>query len=236
MKKETERQMVATTLPVMLETGPKGKRVVAVAADWPGLERGGKTDEAAMETLLSYIPRYLPVAQLAGLGDQFAAFSEQAGGEVVERYEGVGSTDFWGISFGFSSRDTQAISAEELERQLSLMRACWQYFDEVRARVSPEMRKGPRGGGRDRDRIALHVLFTEQDWGKKLGLDQPAQPLTKGEALTAWRDAYCAAIRAFHKEEKTARKWPLAYLIRHTAYHAMDHSWEMEDKDLSATA
>lgn len=234
-KAETERQ-VAMALPVMLEIGPKGIRVVAVAPDWPGLERGGKSDEIALATLLSYIPRYAAVAQLAGLGDQFAAFSEQGGGEVVERYDGVGSTDFWGISFALSSYDKRAISTEELERQLSLMRACWVYFDQVRARVSAEMRKGPRGGGRDRDRIARHVLATEQDWGKKLGMPQPEEILTQGEELSVWRDAYCAAIRQFHSEEKSARKWPLPYLIRHTAYHTMDHSWEMEDKDLSETA
>jgi len=28
----------------------------------------------------------------------------------------------------------------------------------------------------------------------------------------------------------------LRYLIRHTAYHIMDHAWEMEDKDLTKTA
>ena len=31
-----------------------------------------------------------------------------------------------------------------------------------------------------------------------------------------------------------ARTWPLRYLIRHTAYHTLDHTWEMEDKDLTA--
>jgi hypothetical protein len=25
----------------------------------------------------------------------------------------------------------------------------------------------------------------------------------------------------------------LQFLIRHTAYHTMDHAWEMEDKDLT---
>jgi hypothetical protein len=34
---------MADELRVMLEFGPKGKRVVAVAPDWPGLERGAKT-------------------------------------------------------------------------------------------------------------------------------------------------------------------------------------------------
>ena len=33
---------------VVLEVGPKGKRVVAVAPDWPGLVRGAKTEEAGL--------------------------------------------------------------------------------------------------------------------------------------------------------------------------------------------
>ena len=54
------------------------------------------------------------------------------------------------------------------------------------------------------------------------------------EGLNAHRDAYCDAIRAFHAQGKMARTWPLRYLIRHTAFHTMDHAWEMEDKDLTA--
>jgi hypothetical protein len=50
---------------VTLEIGPKGKKVVAVAPDWPGLERGAKTGEAAIERLRSYIPRYSQVAKLS---------------------------------------------------------------------------------------------------------------------------------------------------------------------------
>jgi hypothetical protein len=41
-------------------------------------------------------------------------------------------------------------------------------------------------------------------------------------------------MRAFHSQGKIARTWPLRFLIRHTAYHTMDHAWEMEDKDLTA--
>lgn len=37
------------TMRAMLEIGPKGKKVVAVAPDWPGLSRGAKTEEAAVE-------------------------------------------------------------------------------------------------------------------------------------------------------------------------------------------
>jgi hypothetical protein len=224
---------MAGGLRVMLELGPKGKKVVAVAPDWPGLARGAKTEEAALERLRAYLLRYEPVARLAGMGDAFAAGDRF---DVVERYAGVGSTDFWGISFAFSDFDRQEMSGEELERELRLMRAAWAFFDGVRGRVSAEMQKGPRGGGRDRDRIVRHTLLTEQDWAKKLGIRAQDDEILTEEGLQAHRDAYCAAIRAFHGEGKSARTWPLRYLIRHTAFHTLDHAWEMEDKDLTTAS
>src|SRR5690348_8176581 len=130
---------MAHQLRVTLELGPKGKRVAAVAPDWPGLERGAKTGEAAIELLHSYLPRYAPVAKLAGMEAEFADITTL---DVVEQYPGTGSTDFWGISFAFSSIDRQELSRDELERELTLMQACWAYFDDVRGRVSAEMRKG----------------------------------------------------------------------------------------------
>jgi hypothetical protein len=222
---------MANKLRVMLELGPKGKKVVAVAPDWPGLSRGAKTAEAAVERVLSYVPRYAQVAKLAGMDAEFAAIATV---DVVEHYPGTGSTDFWGISFAFSDIDRQAMSNEELERELTLMQACWAFFDDVRSRVSAELQKGPRGGGRDRDQIVRHTLATEQDWAKKLGVRTPEGAMVTDEGLKAHRDGYCDAIRAFHAEGKMARTWPLRFLIRHTAFHTMDHAWEMEDKDLAA--
>jgi hypothetical protein len=225
---------VANHIRVTLEIGPKGKKVVAVAPDWPGLARGATTEEAAIERLLGYVPRYAAVAKLAGMEAEFATSAIGSSANVVEHYPGTGSTDFWGISFGFSGIDQQAMSEEELERELTLMRSCWAFFDDVRSRVSAEMQKGPRGGGRDRDRIVRHVLFTERDWAKMVGVITPEDTMLTGEELNAYRDAYCNAIRAFHSEGKMARKWPLRYLIRHTAFHTLDHTWEMQDKDLTA--
>ena len=222
---------MANALRVTLEIGPRGKKVAAVAPDWPGLERGAKTEEAAIERLQSYLPRYAPVAKLAGMDGEFAAISTV---DVVEHYPGTGSTDFWGISFAFSGIDRQDLSREEMDRQLTLMQACWAFFDDVRLRVSPVMRKGPRGGGRDRDHIVGHTLRAELDWAAKLGLRAPEGVLLTDEGLQAHRDAYCSAIRAFHAGGKMARTWPLRYLIRHTAFHTLDHAWEMEDKDLTA--
>ena len=220
---------MADKLRVMLEIGPKDKRVVAVAPDWPGLERGAKTGEAAIARLQAYFPRYAQVANLAGMGAEFAAIATV---DVVERYQGTGSTDFWGISFAFSGIDRQDISSAELERELALLQACWAFFDDVRSRVSAELQKGPRGGVRDRDRIVRHTLGTQQEWAVKLGLRASEGELLTDEGLRAHRDAYRDAIRAFHAQGKLARTWPLRYLIRHTAFHTLDHAWEMEDKDL----
>lgn len=217
---------------VMLEIGPKAKKVVAVAPDWPGLARGAKTEEAALERLRAYLPRYAPVAKLAGLDATFAAMSAL---DVVERYPGTGSTDFWGISFAFSSFDRMPMSGEELERGVTLMRACWAFFDGVRSRVSTELTKGPRGGGRDRGQIVRHTIGTEQDWAKKLGLT-PRGAMPSDVQLAADRDDYCAAIRDLHAQGKMARTWPLRFLIRHTAFHTLDHAWEMEDRDLTSAA
>jgi hypothetical protein len=216
---------------VTLEIGPKGKKVVAVAPDWPGLERGAKTGEAAIERLRSYLSRYAPVAKLAEIG---AAFDTIRNFDVVEQYPGTSSTDFWGISFAFSSIDKQDMPGDELERELTLMQACWAFFDDVRGRVSVEMQKGPRGGGRDRDTIVQHTLYAEQGWARMIGVHTPEDALLTGKGLKAHREAYCQAIRDYHAQGKLAgkmAKWPLRFLIRHTAFHTLDHAWEMEDKD-----
>lgn len=225
---------MANPLRVTLEIGPKGKKVAAVAPDWPGLERGAKTEDAAIERLQAYVPRYSQIAKLAGRDGEFADITTL---DIVERYPGTGSTDFWGISYAFSSIDRQDMSSEALERELTLMRACWAFFDDVRLRVSAEMQKGARGGGRDRDEIVCHTLFTEQGWAKKIGVLTPDDAILTDEGLKTHRDAYCHAIRDYYSEGKLVgkmAKWPLRYLIRHTAYHTLDHAWEMEDKDMTS--
>jgi hypothetical protein len=218
---------------VTLEIGPKGRQVAAVAPDWPGLERGAKTKEEAIERLRSYMVRYSPVAKLAGMDAEFDTIRNF---KVVEQYPGTPSTDFWGISFAFSSIDKKGMSGDELERALKLMQASWKFFDAVRKRVSAEMQKGPRGGGRDRDRIVRHVLLNEEDWAKGVGVLAPPDAILTARGLKAHRNAYLRAIRDYHAQGKMAgsvAKKPLRFLIRHTAYHTLDHAWEMEDKDLT---
>lgn len=159
------------TVRAVVERGTRGNKAVAFALDWPGWSRGARSPEQALVTLEAYRSRYRPIAAGAGLTDEF----DGAGAiEVVEDRVGTGSTDFWGISFAPSSFEHDPMDADEMERKLRLVRAAWGYFDQVGSRVSAEMRKGPRGGGRDRDRIIRHTIRTEsEDFAKRVGLKVP---------------------------------------------------------------
>src|SRR3990170_3643979 len=215
----------------VLERGPKGKRAVAFAVDWPGWSRGAKTPELALELLESYRERYRPVAVAAGLADEFDAAGPL---DVLEDRVGAGSTDFWGISFSPSGFEHEPMDETELDRKIGLLRACWGYFDAVVSRVSEEMRKGPRGGGRDRDQIIRHTIRTEsEDFAKQVGLRIPEEAALTPDGLRQHREAYVAAMRAYNAGEasRRMRTWTLPFLIRHSAYHTLDHAWEMEDKD-----
>jgi hypothetical protein len=216
----------------VIQRGPKGKRSVAFALDWPGWSRGAKQVELAVDTLESYRERYRPVAALAGMGDEFDGAGPL---EIVEDGLGTPSTDFWGISFSPSSTEQDPMGEPELERAIALLRACWAFFDDVAARVSPEMRKGPRGGGRDRDQIIRHTIRTEsEDFAKSVGLRVPEEGALGPDSLREYREKYVAAMRAYNVGEVTRMKSrSLAFLIRHSAFHTLDHAWEMEDKDLT---
>jgi len=218
----------------VIERGTKGKRSVAFSLDWPGWERGAKSPELAVETLESYRQRYRPVAELAGLAGEFDAVGPL---EVVEDHVGTGSTDFWGISFAPSSLETEPMAEAQLERDIRLLQACWTFFDGVAARVSDEMRPGPRGGGRDRHRIWRHVIRNEsEEFAKRVGLKIPEEAALTPEGLRRHRETYVAAMREYNAGQtmKRMKNWNLPYLIRHSAFHNLDHAWEMEDKDLTA--
>ena len=154
----------------------------------------------------------------------------------MEDRVGTGSTDFWGISFSPSATEHGPLSEAELEREITLLRACWAFFDAVAERVSPEMRKGPRGGGRDRDHIIRHTIRTESEYfAKQVGLRIPDEGALAADALRRYREDYLAAMRAYNAGDakKRMRSWTLPFLIRHSAFHSLDHAWEMEDKDLT---
>lgn len=219
---------------VVLEIGPKGRRVVAGAIDWPGLDRWGKDEDAALEKLAAYVPRYAGIAERADLADELA---RQGAMQVVERYPGNTSTDFWGIAHVPSPAERDTLAEPDLERRLRLLRGCWSTFDDTIRRISDELRPGFRGGGRTRAEIIRHVILNEPDqFSKKVGVKTPFDAVLEPDGLEAHRVAYLDAIRAANGAgPMVGRSWTVAFLLRRTAQHVTDHTWELEDRDPSAT-
>lgn len=219
------------TLRVFVEEPTRAKRWVAFAPDWPGFERGAKSETAAVERLASYLPRYLPIARRARLGSELET---QTNVDIIGRYQGTGSTDFWGISFAPSPIDRAPFDAATFDRQVRLLRAAWAEFDDTVARVSAELRLGPRGGGRSRDGVIRHTLIVEAtDFSARVGAASELDDLGTPAGLAEHRDRFVDAMRAWYAEGKPLGKWTVPYLLRHTAFHVLDHTWELQDRDLT---
>ena len=198
----------------------------ASAVDWPGWTRSAKDEKGALERLSAYAPRYAAVPQAASI--QFAAGAPTV--KVVERVKGNPTTDFGAPAIPASS-DSKPLGREEAERVCALLAASWKVFDTVVAKAPAELRKGPRGGGRDRDKIADHIIDAESAYAPKLGLN--LKPPHRGDtpAVHAWRQAIIDTIRASAGRPQTAEKrWPPRYVARRMAWHLLDHAWEIEDR------
>jgi hypothetical protein len=194
---------------VYLEVG--SKKTFASAADWPGWSRSGKDEALALEALAAYAPRYAKVAKLAQ-----ADFPKDATSfTVVERLKGNATTDF-GAPGVPAKNESKPLTAPEAKRMIALVEACWKYLDKVRAKAPEGLRKGPRGGGRDREKMYAHVLDAEVGYGPAIGVR------VKKSDREALREAF------LNPNKDT--KWPVAYAMRRIAWHALDHAWEMEDR------
>jgi hypothetical protein len=211
-------------LRVYLEEG--SKKTFAVALDWPGWARAGKGAEAALDALEAYLPRYSPVVRRAGLEPP-----ELDGFEIVERLRGGGTTDFGALDKG-ATADEAPLAPGETERLAALVQAAWEVFDDVAAGAPAELRKGPRGGGRNRDKIIAHVLNAEASYVRMLGL----KASTGGQDVPdpTWRPAVLEVLRsASGPGPRRERGWTVRYAARRIAWHVLDHAWEIEDKSES---
>lgn len=208
-----------TEVRVYLEVG--GKRTFASAADWPGWCRSGKDEQAALAALAAYAPRYAAVAKLAK-----APFIDgEPNFTVVERIKGNATTDYGAP--GVQAKDeSKPLTPKRAARMRDLLEASWDYLDKVVAQAPSTLRKGPRGGGRDRDAMFDHVLGAETEYGKRIGVRQK-QP--SGKDRTAIR-AFRRAILEGLDDPNPEARWPVSYAARRTAWHALDHAWEIEDR------
>jgi hypothetical protein len=211
-------------IPVYIESGPK--KVFACAIDLPGWCRSGKDEASALEALADYAPRYAEVAKRAE-----AAFpSGDPEFEVVERIKGKGATDF-GIPHEIPKADAQPLTARQAARQVALMEAAWALLDKAARSTPAELRKGPRGGGRDRDKMLDHVLGAEAAYGRQIGIKHPQPELGDTRAIKALRKDIAEALRGASDGSPLRDKgWPARYALRRITWHVLDHLWEMQDR------
>lgn len=198
------------------------KRAFAGAVEWPGWCRAGKTEEEALAALVAYSDRY---AKVVGRGIPAPRGVEDL--EVVERLTGNATTEF-GAPGVAPAADDRPVDAKDLKRLTTILEASWRAFDRAaEGAVGVTLTKGPRGGGRDVPKIVEHVEGAEESYLSKLGSRAPEVGL---------RTAILTALEARAKGKpvadpnKVEKLWSPRYYVRRSAWHALDHAWEIEDR------
>jgi len=221
---------------VYLETGKK--RTLAGAIDWPGWCRGGRDETAALQALIEYGPRYEWVLRAAGL--DFHAPADVSILDVIEQLEGNATTDF-GAPDVPPSGDAAPLENAELRRQEQILQACWAALDAAALEAhGKELRKGPRGGGRELAGIVRHVLDAEASYLTRLGGKLPKEigEDDRSEALRQRREIILDTLSAASRGElplqgpRGGARWTPRYFVRRAAWHILDHVWEIEDRAL----
>lgn len=208
------------TVPVMIAvvTEVGAKRVFASAVEWPGWCRSGKDEAQALAALGQTASRYAAALETTGL-----ALPATAEFEVVEVLPGSATTDF-GAPGAVALADRRPLDDAGAQRLAAIVAAAWATLDRVVAEAPPELRKGPRGGGRDRDAVAAHVDAADHEYAKKLGVKMKDGPVADR------RRAVLDVLSRPHPGGPVATGWPPRYAARRIAWHALDHAWEIEDR------
>jgi hypothetical protein len=219
---------------VCLEVG--AKRTFFSALDWPGWTRGGRNEDEALQALVAYGSRYAAVLRRKVSG--FTGPTGVSALNVVERLPGNATTDFGAPAIP-SSSDDRPLKKVEAERLESILRACWAALDRAAdAARGVTLRTGPRGGGRTLDGIVAHVSEAERAYlGKIGGTHRTSRDPASRQAVASVRQAVLDTMRARVRGEpvpenprRGAALWPVRYFVRRTAWHALDHTWEIEDR------
>jgi hypothetical protein len=124
------------------------------------------------------------------------------------------------------------------DRLAAILEASWAAFDQAAAAaVGIELTKGPRGGGRDLERIVSHVWEADIAYHQSLGHPyRPGRDVTATDDMTALRASAVAALHSrvageqLPPSRRTSPPWSPRYYIRRAAWHALDHAWEIEDR------
>ena len=206
---------------VAIEVAPK--KAFATAVDWPGWSRSGKTEELALEALAVYADRYAPVARAAG--ETFDPSKVDL--DVIEHRDGDGGTEF-GVPGRVMDADRRRTTKAEAERLARLVEAAWDSFASTAAAAPEELRKGPRGGGRDTSKMVGHVEDADGGYAREMGIKLKAP-------ISDVRAAMAAVLREPSDGSPIAdKRWTTRYAAHRVAWHALDHAWEIEDRSKPA--
>jgi hypothetical protein len=219
---------------VYTETGVK--RVFAGAIEWPGWCRSARSEDDALRALIEYAPRYAEA--VAGSRPRFPAPRSVRGLDLVDELKGDSTTDFGAPSVA-PAADLREVGTADLVRLQVLLGACWAALDRA-VRAAAEGRKlasGPRGGGRALQAIVSHVTEAEASYVARLGIRRPriAASDLHAAALEVRKvigDALARAVKDGVPERgpRGGAIWTPRYFVRRTAWHALDHAWEIEDR------
>jgi len=218
---------------VYLESAPK--QSFAGALEWPGWCRRGRDEASALQALFDYAPRFERVLQQTRL--DFEPPEVLSVFQVAERLTGNATTEF-GAPAVAPARDEDPVDEAEVERFERLLRAYWHTFDSARRLAAGrELRKGPRGGGRELDAMTFHLIGSDQGYlakiGWKLRLNEKDHLETQ---LDQTRQAILGALEAAASGNLQAQGprggiyWTPRYFVRRIAWHVLDHAWEIEDR------
>jgi hypothetical protein len=185
-----------------------------------------------LQAFVDYGPRYQRVVGRSRLG--FKPPTDVKALRVVQRIEGDASTDF-GVPGTPPKYDEGDVSDKELKRLDAVLRACWRALDDAfDAAHGKKLATGPRGGGRDADKILDHVREAEGGYLNRVAAKVPPGP--KDDALERTRKTVLESLAAAAHGEVPAegprggKRWSARYFVRRTAWHALDHAWEIEDR------
>jgi hypothetical protein len=222
---------MSKTILVTIEFTPK--KSFASAADWPGWTRSGKTEALALEALAAYAPRYAVVADAEHR--RFASPVAIDDLAVVERNAGSAGTDY-GVPSHPTGHDARPTDADEAARLAGLVAAAWALFDRTAAGAPEELRKGPRGGGRNTSKVIDHVMDADRAYANQIGIRVKEFASDDRAAIDAMRTEMLEVLRAARDGAPLAdRRWPARYAAQRIAWHALDHAWEIEDRSTPET-
>jgi hypothetical protein len=219
-----------------LEIG--SKRVFAGAIDWPGWSRSGRDEEAALQALFAYGPRYRDALRRSEVA--FTLPAKPSALRVVQRLKGDATTDFGAPSIA-PAADARSVDRRWLSRQTRILRACWAAFDHAAANVRRALAKGPRGGGRELEGIVGHVIGAEASYVRMIGGKVPAfetPPIQEPGGRAALEEERGIVLEALERAvvdgipegPRGGKRWSAPYFVRRAAWHVLDHAWEIEDR------